>query len=374
LEYWARLILTREKNFRSVRPDAAINRFSNPEGYPLFFLGRTAMRYKKSTDGARALPTTIISSLLLCGLVNQSAAADKVRVAFSAVAPSQGVLWVADVAELFKKNDLSAEIIYTRAAIETLVAGEVDFAQMTGALMSSARLQGADPVMIAGIQDTLEDRLIVRPNIKSIEELKGKRIGVFRFGAASHLRFLYVLARYGFSDRDVTLLQVGDTPERLIALSGASIDATLLSPPDHFEAQRLGMKILLNLRDFKVPFQGTGLVTTQRLLAKRRDLARRFLKSYVEAIHVVKTNSELSKKAFAKYRQTKDEKRLEDAYQALREIVKPKPLPSLEGFNTIIKDAAERIPAAKTFNPKDFIDVSLLQELDKSGFIDALYR
>lgn len=331
------------------------------------------MRRKKSIDRAIRLPI-VISLLLFWVLLDPATSADKVRVAFSAVAPTQGVLWVADVGGIFKKNDLNAEIIYTRAAIETLVAGEVDFAQMTGALMSSARLQGADPVMIAGVQDTLEDRLIVRPNIKSVEELKGKRIGVFRFGSASHLRFLYVLSRFGFSDRDVTLLQVGDTPERLIALMAGSIDATLLSPPDHFEALRLGGKVLLNLRDFNVPFQGTGLVTTQRLLAKRRDLARRFLKAYVEAIHLVKTNSELSKRAFAKYRQTKEEKRVEDAYQTLREIVKAKPYPSLEGFKTIIKDASERMPAAKTANPKDFIDTSLLEELDRSGYIDALYR
>jgi NitT/TauT family transport system substrate-binding protein len=331
------------------------------------------MRRKKSIYRAIRLPI-VISLLLFWVLLDPATSADKVRVAFSAVAPTQGVLWVADVGEIFKKNDLNAEIIYTRAAIETLVAGEVDFAQMTGALMSSARLQGADPVMIAGVQDTLEDRLIVRPNIKSVEELKGKRIGVFRFGSASHLRFLYVLSRFGFSDRDVTLLQVGDTPERLIALMAGSIDATLLSPPDHFEALRLGGKVLLNLRDFNVPFQGTGLVTTQRLLAKRRDLARRFLKAYVEAIHLVKTNSELSKRAFAKYRQTKEEKRVEDAYQTLREIVKAKPYPSLEGFKTIIKDASERMPAAKTANPKDFIDTSLLEELDRSGYIDALYR
>jgi NitT/TauT family transport system substrate-binding protein len=170
-------------------------------------------------------------------------------VAFSAVSPTQGVLWVADVGGLFNKNGFSAEIIYTRAAIETLVAGEVDFAQMTGALMYSARLQGADPVMIAGVQDTLDDRLVARPTIKAMEELKGKRIGVFRFGSASHLRLLYLLPRYGLSERDVTMLQVGDTPERLIALAGGSIDATLVSPPDHFEALRAGMKILLNMRE-----------------------------------------------------------------------------------------------------------------------------
>jgi NitT/TauT family transport system substrate-binding protein len=110
------------------------------------------------------------------------------------------------------------------------------------------------------------------------------------------------------------------------------------------------------------------------LLAKRRDVARRFLKAYVEAVHILKTNPDVSKKALAKYRQTKDEKRLEDAYQTLREIVKPKPYPSIDGFKTIIKDASDRIPAAKTANPKDFIDISLLEELDRSGFIDALYK
>ena len=110
------------------------------------------------------------------------------------------------------------------------------------------------------------------------------------------------------------------------------------------------------------------------MLTKKRDVARRFLKSYVEAIHIVKTSPDVSKKAFAKYRQTKDDKRLEDAYHALREIVTPKPYPSLEGFKTIIKDASDRIPAAKTANPKDFMDVSLLEELDRSGYIDALYK
>src|ERR1041384_590047 len=197
----------------------------------MMFCPRSLSRIKK-------LPVLGISVLLMMVFAVPGFAADKVRVAFSAVSPSQGVLWVAEVGGVLSKNGISAEIVYTRAAIETLVAGEVDFAQMTGSLMSSARLQGADPVMIAGVQDTLEDRLVARPNIKSMEDLRGKRIGVFRFGSASHLRLIYVLPRYGLNERDVTLLQVGDTPERLIALSGGSIEATLISPPDHLEAQR----------------------------------------------------------------------------------------------------------------------------------------
>ena len=328
----------------------------------------------KSYSRIKLIFSLAVCAFLLSLFPQPSPAADKIRVAYSATTPTQGVLWVADVSGLLNKNGISAEIIYTRAAIESLVAGEVEFGQMTGSLMSSARLQGADPVMIAGVQDTLDDRLIARPNIKAIEELRGKRIGVYRFGSASHLRLLYLLPRYGLTERDITMLQIGDSPERLIALSSGSIDATLFTPPDYFEALRMGMKVLLNLRELNVPYQGSGLVTTQRILSKRRDLARRFLKSYVEAIHLVKTNPEISKRAFAKYRQTKDEKRLEDAYQALRETVKTKPYPSVEGFKTIIKDASERIPAAKTANPKDFMDVTLLEELDRSGYIDALYR
>src|SRR6266545_1969869 len=314
------------------------------------------------------------AAYFLCPFLAQGHAADNIRVAFSAISPTQGVLWVADVGGFLSKNGFNTEIIYTRAAIETLVAGEVQFGQMTGSLMFSARLQGADPVMLAGVQDTLNDRLVVRPNINSVESLKRKRVAVFRFGSASHLRLLNVLPRYGMSERDVTFLQVGDAPDRLIALNSGSVDATLLSPPEHFEALRLGMKILLNLRDLNVPYQGTGVVTTQRLLARNRDLARRFLKAYVESIHAVRTNPTLSKRALAKYRQSKDEKQIEDAYQTLREIVKPKPYPSIEGFKTIIKDASDRIPAAKTANPKDFMDTSLLEELDRSGYIDGLYR
>jgi NitT/TauT family transport system substrate-binding protein len=316
----------------------------------------------------------LVGMIAICVAQRHASAADKIRVAYSAISPTQGVLWVAEVSGLLTKNDFDADIIYTRAAIETLVAGEVEFGQMTGALMFSARLQGADPVMLAGVQDFLNDRLVVRPTINSVAELKGKRVGVFRFGSASHLRLLNVLPRYGLGERDVTFLQVGDTPERLVALHGGSIDATLLSPPDHFQALRGGIKILLNLGDLKVAYQGTGLVTTQRLLARKRELARRFLKAFVEAIHVVRTNPTVSKRAFAKYRQTKDEKQIEDAYQTLREIVRAKPYPSLEGFKTIINDASDRLPAARTANPKDFIDTSLLEELDRSGYIDALYR
>jgi len=303
-------------------------------------------------------------------------AADKVRIGYTAPGPQHGLLWLGDTAGLFKKNNLDVEIIYMPGNISapSLMAGEIQFGQMTGALMSPIRLQGGDPVMLVSVQELLDDRLVVRPGINKPEELKGKRIAISRFGAASHMRVLNILPRYGLSEKDVTFLQIGDTPARIIAMSGSAVDASSFSPPDHLAAQQAGMKIILNMAELNIYYQGTGLVATQRYIAKNRDLIRRMVKSYVEAIHLVRTNPEVTKRAFVKYRKTKDDKQLEDAYQTLRETVKPKPYPNMESFKTIFKDVSDRLPAAKSANPREFVDTSFLEELDKSGYIDGLYR
>jgi len=303
-------------------------------------------------------------------------AADRIRIGYTSPGPQHGLLWLGDTAGLFKKNNLDLEIIYMPGNISapSLIAGEIQFGQMTGALMSPVRLQGGDPVMLVSVQELLDDRLVVRPSIKTGEDLRGKRIAISRFGAASHMRVLNMLPRFGLTEKDVTFLQIGDTPARIIAMIGSSVDASSFSPPDHLAAVQAGMRVILNMAELNIYYQGTGLVATQRFIAKNRDIVRRMVKSYVEAIHLVRTNPEVTKRAFVKYRKTKDEKQLEEAYQTLREVVKPKPYPNMESFKTIFKDVSERIPAAKTADPREFVDITFLQELDKSGYIDGLYR
>ena len=327
-------------------------------------------------------PTCARITLLAIALVLRFAgwepalAADNIRISYTSPGPQHGILWIADVSGLFKKNKLDVEVIYMPGNISapSLMAGEVQFGQMTGALMSPVRLQGGDPVMLVSIQELLDDRLMARPNITKPEELKGKRIAISRFGAASHMRVLNMLPRFGLTEKDVTFLQIGDTPARIIAMVGNAADASTFSPPDHLASQLTGMRTLLNMAELNIFYQGTGLVATQRYIARNRDIVRRMVKSYIEAIHIVRTNAEETKRAFVKYRKTKDPKQLEDAYQTLRETVKAKPYPNMEAFKTIFKDVSDRIPAAKTANPKDFVDTSFLEELDKSGYIDGLYR
>jgi len=330
-----------------------------------------------STKPARAR-RSLLAILFILQVVGSdgACAADKVRIGYTSPGPQHGILWIADVSGLFKRNNLDIEVIYMPGNISapSLMSGELQFGQMTGALMSPVRLQGGDPVMLVSIQELLDDRLMARPNITKPEELKGKRIAISRFGAASHMRVLNMLPRFGLTEKDVTFLQIGDTPARIIAMVGNSADASTFSPPDHLASQLAGMRTLLNMAELNIFYQGTGLVATQRYITKNRDIARRMVKSYIEAIHIVKTNSEETKRALVKYRKTKDPKQLEDAYQTLRETVKAKPYPNLEAFKTIFKDVSDRIPAAKTANPKEFVDTSFLEELDKSGYIDGLYR
>jgi len=329
------------------------------------------------TSRSRAIQTLLAAALII-QIVGGAAGfcADKLRISYTSPGPQHGILWLGDTAGLFKKNNLDLEIIYMPGNISapSLMSGEIQFGQMTGALMSPIRLQGGDPVMLVSIQDMLDDRLIARPGINRGEDLKGKRIAISRFGAASHMRVLNMLPRFGLTEKDVTFLQIGDTPVRITAMVGNSADASSFSPPDHLAPQLAGMKIILNMAELNIFYQGTGLVATQRYLAKNRDIARRMVKSYVEAIHIVRTNPEVTKQAFVKYRKTKDPKQLEDAYQTLRETVKQKPYPNVESFKTIFKDVSDRIPAAKTANPREFVDTSFLEELDKAGYIDGLYR
>ena len=134
------------------------------------------------------------------------------------------------------------------------------------------------------------------------------------------------------------------------------------------------MRVLANMQDMDIPVQQTGLNTTQKFIARNPDVVRRAVKSVIEGIHVMRTNPAVAKRALARRMQIKDEKELEDSYQLLRSFVPVKPYPTLEGFKTIFADLAKRVPAAKNADPKDYVDIRFIEELDRSGFIDGLYR
>jgi ABC-type nitrate/sulfonate/bicarbonate transport system substrate-binding protein len=128
------------------------------------------------------------------------------------------------------------------------------------------------------------------------------------------------------------------------------------------------------MEEMRIPFQHTGLVTTRAQLAKAPDVSRRVVKSFVEGIQLASVNPEVAKRAFRKHLRLQREQDLDDAYQVLRSFLPKKPYPTLEGFKAVLAELAEQLPAAKTADPKDFVDARFLEELDRSGYIDGLYR
>jgi NitT/TauT family transport system substrate-binding protein len=316
--------------------------------------------------------------IVIIGIFAHSAgAADKLRIGYGAPSVAMAVLWIAKEGRLFERNGLDVEVLYLESALvqRALIAGNIDFGEMTGSLMSAPKLQGADLVMVAGFLNHLLYRLIARPEIKTPAELRGKRVGVSRFGAGADRATRLLLSKLGFNpEKDLTLIQVGGAPTRLAALIANSIDATIVEPPDHKKAQDAGMRVLANMEEMNVPFQHTGLVTTQAQLAKSPDVSRRVIKSFVEGIHLATVNPEIVKQAFRRYIRLQQEREQEEALQVLRSFLPRKPYPSLEGFKAVFAELAEQIPAARSADPKDFVDSRFLEELDRSGYIDGLYR
>ncbi len=257
-----------------------------------------------------------------------------------------------------------------------MISSEIQLAMMTGGLMAAPRLAGADLSMIAGFINRYVSRVMVRPEIAKPGDLKGKRAGIVRLGAAADRGLRLVLSRWGLNpDKDLIFLQVpGGEPARIAALSANSIDVSLINPPYHKKGIEAGLKVLANMEDMEIPIQHIGLVTTQRLISKSPDVVRRTVKSYVEGIQVMRTNPRLAKAALSKYMRITDDGELEETYQLLRKLVPVKPYPTLEGLRVVLDELSEKIPAAKTANPKDFTDTLFLEELDRSGYIDRLYR
>jgi NitT/TauT family transport system substrate-binding protein len=303
-----------------------------------------------------------------------SFSADKLRISYSGTTTSNALLWVAKEAGLFEKNGLDAEVLYLAGSLgqTALIAGETQLAVYTGLLMTPARLQGADVVMIASFLNHLVSRLVVRADIKSAADLKGKRLGVTRFGTASDFGTRLIVSRLGLNpDSDVTILQIGDTPTRVAAMMAKSVDGAIFDPPEHKKAIEMGGRVLMNLEEMVIPYQHAGLMTTRKYIAGNPDIMRRVVKSIVDGAALVKRDPEATKRALAKRMRIRDEKDLEEIYQQLKGFTQSKPYPSLDGFKAILGDLAKRMPAAKNADPKDFVDMRFIEELDRSGYIDG---
>jgi len=302
---------------------------------------------------------------------------DRIRVGYGSLSTSYAAIWVAGEARLFQKNGIDAEVLYLESALvrTALLTGDIAMGGMSGTTMAAPRLQGGDPILIASFSNSLQYRLVVRPDIRTVADLKGKRVGVAGFGLGAHRGAQIMLAKLGLNpDTDVTMLQIGGDPTRLAALLSGTIDASVFNPPLHKRATEAGMRVLANIEDMGFSVQASALVTTDRFTKKNYDLTRRAVRAIIESIHLIKTNPEITKRSIRKYLRFKDERDTEEAYQIMRDTLARKPYPTVEGVKTVLEELSPKLPAAKTAQPRDFMDLRFIDELDRSGYIDRLYK
>ena len=307
--------------------------------------------------------------------------AEPLRVGIPGLSAEFAPVWAANDRGLLKKYGFESEIIAMQGGTQlaqAVIGASIPVAVMGGAYLTAA-VRGADLVMIATHMDKFPYSLIVKPNIKRVEDLKGTKLAISRFGSSSDAGLRVALQKLGLNpDKDVTILQVGGQTERFAALKGGSVDGTVVIPPLSGAAQRLGYNALINMTELGIPYPQEGVVVSRQMIGSRREIIIRFLKAYIEGVKELKTDKEFAIAVMAKHLRLdrkKDREALEDSFKevVIEQMLKI-PSINLEAIKVGLDLLGKDKPARASSNPRDYVDGTLMQELVKSGFTEQLYK
>lgn len=316
---------------------------------------------------------------VLGSLTFPSAAAESLKVVYPTIGATATPLWIGKELGFFKKNSLDVDLVYIEGsprATAALLSGGVDLIMGSGNATVQAVLAGAPITFVSSLAGKLDYQLMAPPEIKGAKELKGGSIGSSQFGTSPDFAVRYAVKKLGLNpERDVTILQMGDQATRLAALASGNVRAAIVNGPATVLARKRGFHALVDLSLEGLEFQQSGMVATKSFIKSRPDTLRSFLKTLIESIHLFKTNKEMSLQVMALYTKTKDLEALEEGYQVFaHKVLDKKPYVRDEALRPILDQAAVKKPDAKGAKPSQFYDNRFIEELDKSGFIDSLYR
>jgi NitT/TauT family transport system substrate-binding protein len=346
------------------------------------FTGQTNMEGKEKALMNRWRLDLLIGLLVvvhapLLNATAQDKPPKKIYWGVSTLSPNLWIPWIAKEAKIFEKNGLDVEPVLLRGSGQTsqaMVSGSLFASSVAQPAVMLADLNGADLVNVAHGIAAQGSKLMVKPEIRKLEDLKGKKIGISSLGSAGDLLFGYVLRKYGIdTNREVFWLAVGNTAERLQALYSGSVDAADLTFPADAQAERKGFRVLLDAKK-EIVYPTASVVTRRKTIREDRDTVMRFVRSYVEGIAFLKQNKEFSQKVLAKYLRTNDPEYLEGAYTIFKQDFIATPYPITKGLEAIYDIVAFRRPEIRSHSPEEFVDTSFVAELDKSGFIKKLYE
>jgi NitT/TauT family transport system substrate-binding protein len=321
----------------------------------------------------------ILGLLVLGILLNSpsSALAQKTVVAWTAVSALNAPYWVMKEGGFLKQEGLDVEMVYipsSATVAQAMLAGEVAVSAANSQVVADSGLQGGELVSMGAIVNVVAFYVMGVPEIKRVEDLKGKPVGVTRFGASTDFGMRMLLSKYGLNPgRDVPMLQIGGMPEIASALSKRLIYAAPMSYPMAYVAEQAGIKIIANLAKEDIPFMHVGITTTRKYLRENRSRAKATLRAYGRAVHFMHTKKDETKAIFARYTKVTDPGMLDGSLQYAYDFVEKIPLVKPQAFQVTLDQIGPKNPKAKQAKPEDFFDNSLVQELVKEGFFVSLW-
>ncbi len=303
----------------------------------------------------------------------------KIRMAFTSLSGSMAPPWAAREAGLFAKYGLEVEVIATPSGVEgmnALIAGEVQFLQIAGGTTVSAAVGGADVMIVATTIGTFVQNLVVRPEIETAEQLRGKALGISRFGTSLDTGARVALRHFGLvPEKDVAIVQIGSVESIVAAMQGNRVQAGILSYPSISRAKKLGHRVLLDIASLGLPYASTGISTTGKMIREQPDVVRRYLTAQVEAIARMKNDKPYAVSVMGKYLRLTDQELLSEAYEIyVQKYLMKTPLPNPDAVRAVLDELAPRNPKASSEDPKKFFNDSFVRQLQSSGFIDGLYK
>ena len=320
--------------------------------------------------------TVLLAAITIASGLNRAEAQPlPVRIGYTALAGSFTPLWIAKELDLFERQGIQSRPIYMAStlAYQAMLAGETDFTVGASIPAVQARVGGADPIILVTYISGFTFSVIARPPIQQPGDLKGKRLGVTRFGAPTDFGGRLALKQWGLVPvKDVTIIQLGGLPESFLALKGDSVQAAVLPPPFSTEAKRLGMVELLDFNQSDIEFTGVGLACTARYMSARSDATRRVVRALVEGIWAFKGNREAALRAIGKYTRSTDPKLLEETYQTNRKVIRLDPRTTDGAVRNVLEALADQNPKARNANPQNFYTNRFVDELEQTGFMREL--
>ena len=308
---------------------------------------------------------------------SQSKPLKQIYVGVSSVSMGNIIIYVTKEAKLFEKYGLYADPVAMRGSGESskaMIGGSIQVAPIATPTVINAGLSGSDLVILAHTLPGVVHAMIVKPEIKRVEDLKGKKVGVTTFGSLTDFLIRHILRKKGLNpDRDVALIQIGGDPERIAALKQGTIDAASLSFPGYGIAMKMGFPMLWDSAK-EIDYPWIEITTRRAIIQKDRDMIMNYMKAHLEGTALFKKDREFGKKVIKKTLRMDNDELVNESYDLFAKAFLPAPYPNTAGMKTSFEYVAATRPEVWNHKPEEFADRSFVEELDKTGFIKKLYE